>query len=140
VSWTILPLFLLFEGTSFYTWLLSVSGFSGAICWISISWCQLRFRKRLLARGHRAEDLIFKAPGYPYLSWAAIGIQVLCLLVVALHPQLRSCLVIGVPAFVIPFVVTYVLDRKGKLTRGGDTGGERTFEELFPERHLSNPG
>jgi AAT family amino acid transporter len=42
-----------------------VSGFSGAIAWISICWSQLNFRRRLHAEGHDIQSLRFKVPFFP---------------------------------------------------------------------------
>jgi AAT family amino acid transporter len=114
-SFAFLPFYRLFEGTTFYTWLLSVSGFTGALCWISISICQLMLRKRV-----SASRLTYTMPGYPWLSWTSIGLQLLCLACLALHPTLRSALVLGVPAFAIPAL----------LVRG--TGAKRSPRGAVP--------
>jgi amino acid transporter, AAT family len=134
VCWAFVPLFLVFQKSAFYTWLLSVSGFTGAVCWISISWCQLRFRKRILARGYTSRDLVFAAPAFPYLSYFAIWVQIGCLVAVALNRQLRSCLVMGIPAVLIPLFATAVLTRLGKLPEKPLPPDEKSFDELFPPR------
>lgn len=119
MSWSFLPLFVFFEGSAFYTWLLSVSGLTGAICWISISWCQVRFRRAWTSGAGRrggsdasARDLPYRMPGYPYLSYLSVGLQTVCLGLVALHPTLRTSLILGVPAFAVPAMVCWARDRR----------------------------
>lgn len=134
LCWAFIPLFSLFKGTSFYTWLLSVSGFTGAVCWISISWCQLRFRRRVRARGYRDRDLPFRAPLFPYLAHVAIWAQLGCLVFVALNPTLRACLVIGVPAVIVPLGIAQLIAMRGGLKAPPLPPGERSFDELYPPR------
>jgi AAT family amino acid transporter len=134
VCWVFIPMYILFEKTGFYTWLLSLSGSAGAVCWISISWCQLRFRRKLIERGYSGDDLVFAAPGFPYLSYFAIWVQMACLVCVAFNPKLRSCLTIGIPAVAVPFLITYFLERSGRLPVVPLSREERSFEELFPDR------
>jgi AAT family amino acid transporter len=112
ISWIFIPLLLFYESTSLYQWLLAVSGFSSAICWISIFWCQLRFRKKLTVDGKNAKDLPFAAPGFPYLSYFSIWIQFACLTFVVLDPELRSCLYLGLPSLLVPMAVIYLKDKK----------------------------
>jgi AAT family amino acid transporter len=81
--------------------LLAVSGFSGAIAWISICWSQLNFRRRLVAGG---DDLRFKAPLFPYLTHFGIWAQVACLVLMAFSEKLRDPLFIGVPVLIVPMI------------------------------------
>lgn len=97
--WAFLPLFVLFKGTTFYTWLLAVSGFTGAICWLSISWCHLRFRKR--------RDKT--APAWAYVSVAA---QLACLGLIPFSDDFRGCLVIGLPALFVPMAAIWLRERR----------------------------
>ncbi|MEK6580502.1 MAG: amino acid permease [Bdellovibrionota bacterium] len=106
--WAFLPLYTFFEGSHFYTWLLSVSGFTGSICWISISLCQIRFRQKL---AKKASSLPYKMPGFPILSWVSVGLQTGCILLIVFHPTLRSALVLGVPSFLIPVFVSWVTSK-----------------------------
>ena len=117
VCWAFVPLLMVFDGSVLFTWLLAVSGFTGAICWISISWCQIRFRKRLAAEGRSGKDLIFAMPGYPYLSFFAIYAQLACLAFVVFDANLRSCLYLGVPCLLIPMAVVYLMDRRRTNSR-----------------------
>jgi len=111
VCWAFLPLYYFFENSSFYTWLLSVSGFTGALCWISISWCQIRMRRKMEAEGLAKSTLAYVMPGFPYLSWVSISLQLSCLVFLAFHPTLRSSLILGIPAFGVPALFFWVRDR-----------------------------
>lgn len=90
--WGFLPLFVLFKGTAFYSWLLSVSGFTGEICWLSISWCHLRFRK---GRDGRA----------PAWAYASIAAQLAVLGLIPFSAEFRGCLLIGLPVLLLPMAV-----------------------------------
>lgn len=96
--WFFLPLYVLFEGTSFYVWLLSVSGFTGAVCWLSISWCRLRFRKE---RG-----------GNLWPDRAAVVLQLACLGLIPFNRDLRGCLLIGIPAVLVPMGVVWLRQKR----------------------------
>lgn len=87
-----------------YTYLLALSGFSGAIAWISICWCQLNFRRRLEKEGQSADTLRFRTPFFPYLTHFGIWSQVACLVVVAFTEDLRNSLYLGIPFLVLPIV------------------------------------
>jgi AAT family amino acid transporter len=95
----------------FYTWLLSVSGFTGAICWISITWCQIRMRQKMAREGKSSSTLPYIMPGFPFLSWISLFLQVVCLSLVSLHSMLRSSLILGIPAFALPALLIWVKDR-----------------------------
>ena len=86
-----------------YTYLLALSGFSGAVAWISICWSQLNFRNRLQAAGEE-HSLRFKVPLFPYVTYFGIWVQVGCLLVMALVDELRNALFIGVPFLILPIL------------------------------------
>ena len=90
--WAFFPLYVFFKGTSFYTWLMAVSGFCGGVCWLSISWSHLRFRK--------ARD--GKAPAWAYF---AVWLQFFILMLIPFSAEFRGCLLIGIPALVIPMLI-----------------------------------
>lgn len=87
-----------------YTYLLALSGFSGAIAWISICWCQLKFRRKLLEEGKSPDMLAFRTPFFPYVTYFGIWSQVLCLVIVAFTEDLRNSLYIGVPLLLMPII------------------------------------
>ena len=92
------------QNKEIYTYLLALSGFSGAIAWISICWSQLNFRRRLEEKGEVA-SLSYKTPFFPYVTHFGIWAQVACLILVAFTEELRPSLYIGIPALVIPIIV-----------------------------------
>ncbi|MEO5970509.1 MAG: amino acid permease [Bdellovibrionia bacterium] len=112
VCWAFLPLYYFFENSTFYTWLLSVSGFTGALCWISITFCQIQMRKKMKQEGVSVKTLAYWMPGFPYLSWLSLGLQLMCLVFLAFHPTLRSSLILGIPAFAVPAIFCWAKDRK----------------------------
>ncbi|HLR28680.1 MAG TPA: amino acid permease [Ruania sp.] len=48
-----------------YTWLLNVSGLSGFMVWVGISWSHFRFRRGWLKQGHSLRELPYLAPFFP---------------------------------------------------------------------------
>jgi AAT family amino acid transporter len=87
--------------SALYTYLLAVSGFTGAIAWISICWSQLR-RRRVLEAAGEVEKLAYKTPFFPYVTYFGIWAQVFCLAVMAFTPDLREALYAGVPMLLLP--------------------------------------
>lgn len=84
-----------------YANLLATSGFTGTMCWISICWAELRFRKRL--KENKAM-LTYEVPFFPYITYFSIWVQVGTLLIVLFNPSLRSSFYFGVPALVVPML------------------------------------
>lgn len=98
-----------------YTYLLALSGFSGAIAWISICWCQLNFRRRRESQGLTESSLKFKVPLFPYLTYFGIWAQVACLVVVAFTEDLRNALFLGIPLLVLPIAWYKVRQLRQKI-------------------------
>lgn len=103
VCWLGVVLYTFDQDKSIYTYLLALSGFTGAIAWISICWSQLNFRRRLSPE--EAKALKYKAPFFPYVTYFGIWAQVACLIFVAFTEELRTSLYLGVPMLIIPIVV-----------------------------------
>ncbi|KAJ3231780.1 hypothetical protein HDU81_003519 [Chytriomyces hyalinus] len=66
------------EGVLF-NWLLTITGTSGLLTWMSISFCHLRFRAAYEAQGKSSLNLPYQAPFYPYSDYAAIAMGILIL-------------------------------------------------------------
>jgi AAT family amino acid transporter len=112
-----------------YTYLLALSGFTGAMAWISICWCQLKFRRRLEQGGLGIDKLKFKVPFFPYFTHFAIWAQVACLVVVALNPDLRASLYVGVPMLILPMIWYAIWGKNLKpMSREND---RKKFEDIF---------
>lgn len=102
--WTVILLYALAPDSEAYTSLLAVSGFTGAIAWISICWSQYRRRKYILTK-EPFEALKYKTPLFPYVTLFGIWAQVFCLVVMVFTPELRGALYVGVPMLVLPMVL-----------------------------------
>lgn len=112
--WCMLGIAYFFSSQNVYANLLAISGFTGAVCWISICWCQLRFRKALLKEGNSADVLHYSVKFFPYLTHLSIWLQVGCLVFVALNPLLRSAFYFGLPVLIIP-IILYKKIKKNKM-------------------------
>ncbi len=93
-----------FVGSGIYQHLLALSGFSGAIAWISISWSQYNFRKELISH-HSEEHLKYKAPFFPYITLFAIFSQVFMLLLLLFDQELIWSFYIGLPTLLLPMFI-----------------------------------
>jgi len=105
-----------------YTWLMNVSGLSGFLVWVSISWSHLRFRRAYLRQGKRLEDLPYRAPLFPVGPWVAIVV----LLVVIVGQNYQAVLdgrvaevvstYIGLPVFLLVWLIhRLVVGKRGRL-------------------------
>lgn len=113
--WIMLAFSYFLSAHQLYANLLALSGFTGAVCWISICWSQLRFRKKLMKRRRDISHLKYKIPFFPYLTIFAIYLQVVCLLFVLWTPDLRASFYFGFPALVIPMLIYKYTSRKKKF-------------------------
>lgn len=110
--WMMLIISYFFSAHSLYANLLAISGFTGSICWISICWSQLRFRHSLTEK-----IKTYKIPFFPYLTHFAIWLQIGCLLIVALSPELRDSLYFGVPMLILPMLLYHHFIARRKSIR-----------------------
>jgi amino acid transporter, AAT family len=93
-----------FVGSGIYQYLLALSGFSGAIAWISISWSQYNFRKELISN-HSEHQLKYKAPFFPFITLFAIYSQLITLLLMLFDNELIWSLYIGLPILLLPMTI-----------------------------------
>lgn len=100
--WLILLLSIFGSLDSIYALLLATSGFTGSICWISICWSQLIFRKHFKEEGVR---LTYRVPLFPYLTHFAIWLQVFLLFVVLFYPNTRASFYLGMPVLLLPMLI-----------------------------------
>jgi len=94
-----------FSASEVFIALLSISGFTGTIAWISIIWSQMNFRKRLKANGYSIKNLKYVAPGFPYLAHLGIWSMVGCLLFCAFNEKLRIGFYAGLPLLILPILI-----------------------------------
>lgn len=72
--WAVILLYSFDPNSALYTYLLAVSGFTGAIAWISICWSEYRSRKRKIAEGTEGA-LRYKTPFFPYVTLFGIWLR-----------------------------------------------------------------
>lgn len=105
--WLLLLAGYFFGQTMLYIALLLVSGFTGAIAWISLCWAQINFRKRLYQAGYTTADLRYKTPGSPYTGIVAIVLMVICLLFLLMNhdPCYKIAFGIGLLTLIVPMLI-----------------------------------
>ena len=102
--WLVILLYAFDPDSAFYTYLLSVSGLTGALAWISICWSQYRSRRTHIAAGTE-DSLRYKTPLFPYITLFGIWSQVICLVVMLFDEELRVAFYAGVPMLLIPMLL-----------------------------------
>lgn len=112
--WAVILLYSFDPNSALYTYLLAVSGFTGAIAWISICWSEYRSRKRKIAEGTEGA-LRYKTPFFPYVTLFGIWAQVFCLIVMVFEPELREALYAGIPMLIFP-MACYRLRQRRRAT------------------------
>ncbi len=157
--WILLPAGYFFGQSTIYIALLLVSGFTGAVAWISLCWSQINFRKCLYQAGYDTRDLHYTTPGSPYTGFIAIGLMLLCLSFLVFNtdpsytiapalPYLpflgpitvyKIAFIMGLASFFIPIAV-YKL---GGFDKNRAAAMERNkhlhFKDIFPKRNTTNP-
>ena len=133
--WLLLIAGYFFGQTMLYIALLLVSGFTGAIAWISLCWAQINFRKRLYKAGYTTDDLLYKTPGSPYTGFIAIILMVICLifLIMSNDPSYKIAFTIGLITLVIPMVIYRHIGLKKRhdiLLKNKHV----QFSDIFPQR------
>ena len=112
--WAVILLYSFDPNSALYTYLLAVSGFTGAIAWISICWSEYRSRMRKIAEGTEGA-LRYKTPFFPYVTLFGIWAQVFCLIVMVFEPELREALYAGIPMLIFP-MAWYRLRQRRRAT------------------------
>ena len=73
--------------------LVAVSGLATLVVWFSVCVCHIRFRRKWARDGHSADELDYRAPGFPVLPWLAIVMCIGALVLVVLDETQRSTLI-----------------------------------------------
>ena len=134
--WILLIATYFFGQTTLYIALLLVSGFTGAIAWISLCWAQINFRRKLYNAGYTVEDLLYKTPGSPYTGIVAIFLMVSCLSFLLMNPDpaYKIAFGIGMVCFVFPMLVYKCLG-EGKKREAILTANHHVrFCDVFPKK------
>lgn len=81
-----------YAASTVYLVLVSVSGLAVVLVWVVIAACHLSFRRRRLAEGRGLEDLAYRAPGYPWVSIAALMLSATSCLLIVFDSEQRPAL------------------------------------------------
>ena len=134
--WLLLLVSYFFGKSSLYISLLIVSGFTGAIAWISLCWAQINFRKRLIAAGYSAADLGYQTPGSPYTGRLAIVLMVFCLLFLLMNQDSTYQIAFAIGSFIliIPMIAYRVLNLGQSRAQLLKNSPHPNFDSLFPTK------
>ena len=124
--------------TTLYIALLLISGFTGAIAWISLCWAQINFRRKLYKAGYTTKDLRYATPGSPYTGIVAIILMIICLMFLVLNQDSSYTLafIIGTITFTVPIII-YKLFGLNKYREAILTENNHVrFSDIFPKRDL----
>lgn len=94
-----------------YLVLVAVSGLATLVVWFSVCVCHLRFRREWRRGGHTADELGYRAPGFPVLPWVAIVMCIGALVLVALDDTQRSTLYTMIPFVALCYGGYHLLER-----------------------------
>ena len=136
--WTLLIIGYFFGQTTLYIALLLISGFTGAIAWISLCWAQINFRKKLYKAGYTTKDLRYATPGSPYTGITAIILMIICLMFLVLNQDSSYTLafIIGTITFSVPIDIDKLFGlnkyREAILTENKHV----RFSDIFPKRDI----
>jgi AAT family amino acid transporter len=136
ISWIVLACQFFFSASTFYAVLISISGFTGAVCWILICLSQVVFRAKITKRGYTVKDLRAPAPWSPILPIAVgIVLQVvgLCAMPFSGTGPLGWAFVASVICLITP-VIVYAIVTKGRANIATRLPDETEFDELFPDK------
>lgn len=97
-----------------YLVLVAVSGLATLVVWFSVCVCHIRFRREWTRDGHSADELGYRAPGFPVLPWLAIVMCIGALLLVVLDETQRSTLYCMIPFVACCYAAYYALERQRK--------------------------
>ena len=134
--WIVLLGSYFFAQTTLYISLLLISGFTGAIAWISLCWSQINFRRALYKAGYTEQDLQYKTPGSPYSGLIAITLMLLCLIILFFSDDVtyKIAFIIGSISVIFPIVVFKVFDLKHNREQMLSLNKHPRFSDIFPPK------
>lgn len=134
--WILLIASYFFSQTTLYIALLLVSGFTGAVAWISLCWAQINFRRKLYAHGYSDADLKYKTPGSPYTGIIAITLMIGCLifLVFDKDPSYQIAFIIGAVSLIFPIIVYKLFGLHHKREQILYKNKHIRFNDVFPPK------
>ncbi|MDP3704563.1 MAG: amino acid permease [Legionellaceae bacterium] len=134
--WILLLASYFFSQSTLYIALLLVSGFTGAIAWISLCWAQINFRRKLYKSGYTTADLKYKTPGSPYTAIIAIVLMVGCLVFLVFDQDVsyKIAFTIGLISLIVPIVVYKLLGAHKKREHILSQHKHIRFNDVFPPK------
>ncbi|KTC65638.1 amino acid permease (plasmid) [Legionella adelaidensis] len=134
--WILLLAGYFFGQSMLYIALLLVSGFTGAIAWISLCWAQINFRKKLYQAGYTTADLKYKTPGSPYTGIIAIVLMVACLVFLFMSPDptYKLAFTIGFISLSLPMIIYKVFGFDKNRQENLVNNKHVMFNEVFPKK------
>lgn len=105
----LLILTLVFPSAKFYDLLLSLSGFSGTICWVSICVSQIALRKKLSKT--QIQNLNFKDKLFPYGTFFVIFIMLFCMFYELIAEGSSVTALLGTLSFLVPYLLHKFIKR-----------------------------
>ena len=91
-----------------YLVLVALSGLSAVVVWIAIAYCQIVFRHRWVASGHKVSELKYATPGYPWTSWGAFILCTASFLLVFFDKEQRFALAAELLFIVVCYAAYFV--------------------------------
>lgn len=135
--WIVLLLSYFFSQSSLYIALLLVSGFTGAVAWISLCWAQINFRRKLYQHGYSIKDLRYYTPGSPYTGLLGIALMLACLVFLALHDDAsyKTAFIMGLVSLLVPSLLFKCLHGRRSRRYKAFQEDKIQFSKLFPDKN-----
>jgi len=138
VVWIILFVYSFDQSGLFYMYLLATSGVATVFCWGSICISQFRFRRRLNREGLSKNHLKFHTPLYPLPNILGLAILGFTLLLTAYSSELRLSIYIGMPCFIIPYIIIEVMRKSGQFKMKKEIDFLKVLDEIKSPDYLNN--
>lgn len=134
--WLVLLASYFFSHTTLYISLLLISGFTGAIAWISLCWAQINFRRKLYEAGYTTKDLKYSTPWSPYTGFVAIILMLICLVFLFFSDDFtyKIAFVIGLASLIFPILIYQYLGLKHHRHKVLDSHNYLHFKDIFPKK------
>jgi amino acid transporter, AAT family len=132
--WLVLALGYFLPESNLYAYLLSMSGFTGTICWLSIIAAQMIMRKKLVARGYDVKTTLkARTPLYPALPIFGFALMAFALFFLGWQEDLRPVLWFAIPACVLPAIIFKIAASMGKTRIIKLSEDETSFDLKYPQ-------
>lgn len=134
--WFVLLCSYFFAHTALYISLLLISGFTGAIAWISLCWAQINFRRRLYQAGYTTADLSYSTPWSPYTGYIAVVLMLICLVCLFFSDDItyKLAFIIGIVTLALPILIYHFLGLKRYRHQLLNNPYHLNFNGIFPTK------